>query len=286
MQKKPTDISNLAPAKGAAVALADLKLGGKVGSKTTSSTRNTTTLKQESETCPFRALVKEWLAAGRSARLSSRTLEDYQEKLFKFWWWWDKFYAAQLGVHPKNVTVREARAYATYLREPQDYRWGLTTTQNKRPLHHQILSSVSIASYGRSVKVFFSWLEQEGYIEISPFCNKSVKFTSQKRDTVLKKVSEEDLARLFSALTSTETRATFAGSRNLAMVALLFDSGMRRGELLSMRLEDLDLEKGRCIIRGKTGQRTAIFSELCKVAISEYWQNYRIFQDTKPSSGV
>jgi site-specific recombinase XerD len=177
------------------------------------------------ETCPFRKLIREWLDACRASGYSPKTLTDYSDKLFKFWWWWTEYsrYAEKLGVHPENVTTREARAFVTYLREPTDIRWGITNPTNNRQRFE--LAPASIASYGRTVKAFFGRLEKENNIEKTPF-NKSVSFSSRyKQDRVIKRVETEDLTRIFEALTRPDYEDTFLGCRNLAMMTLLLDTG-------------------------------------------------------------
>ncbi|HEX2914145.1 MAG TPA: site-specific integrase [Chloroflexia bacterium] len=169
------------------------------------------------------------------------------------------------GGPPRFVTTREAREFAAYLRTPLAFRWGQPVPPPK-----QSLSPVSVSSYGRSVKVFFNWLEREEHIKLSPF-NKSVHFTNRHRqDRVIKSVEEADLARLFGVLTRPERLATYLGCRDLAVIALLVDSGIRLGELLSIRTSDLDLAHNRCQVRGKTGQRYALFSETCRTALVNY----------------
>lgn len=210
-------------------------------------------------------LVEMWLDSCRLEDLSPRTIKDYREKLPKFIWWWNTFtgYGKRLGPQPSAVTVQQAREFAAYLKLPQTDRWG-------NPESHEQLSPASVVSYGRTIKVFFSWCEREGYIEQNPF-NKSVKFaSSHKKDMVVKNVSTDALTALFAYLTASERIKTFTGKRDLAIISLLLDAGIRRGELLSMSVADLDIYKLRCTIRGKTGQRHAYFSEKCKGLLLDY----------------
>jgi len=236
------------------------------------------TVKPDIEVCPFRSLINTWLeACRRFDDLSPKTIQDYHDKVYKFWWWWSEYshYAQQLGAHPKNVGTPEARQFAAYLRESVAFRWGITDNKNNK--RRDELSPASVAAYGRAVKVFFNWLEREAYIEKTPF-NKSVKFTSpRKMARVIKTIESEALTKIFDTLTRPEKLQTFIGRRNLAIVALLLDSGIRRGELLSLRLCDLDLEKNRCIVRGKTGERTALFGELCRNALVNYLQSLQSY---------
>ncbi len=237
--------------------------------------------KLTTESCPFRGLIKAWIESCRADGLAERTISDYHDKLFKFWWWWDHHYAAELGAHPKNVSTKEARAFASYLREPQSFRWGITHPANNKSSQSISLSPASISSYGRTVKVFFNWLEREGYIEQTPF-NKSVKFTNRHKQDRLKNVSSEDLSLIFAALTRAERLKTYNGCRDLSIIALLLDSGVRRGELLSLKLINIELDKRRCRVKGKTGERWAMFSPACLEALSCYLELYRSLQGDTP----
>lgn len=226
--------------------------------------------------CPFQELVDEWLDNCRADGLSERTIADYEFVLTKFRWWWVELKGQP--PHPKHLSTKDARAFAAFLREPIEKRWGVDDPRCKSHL-----SQASIATYGRTVKIFYAWLERENYIEQTPF-NRSVKFSSHKHDRVVKEVSEESIGRLFAALEKDAESGAYHSLRNLSIISLLLDSGMRRGELLSLRLCDLDFKNDRCIIRGKTGQRYALFSEACKRVLVRYYRKWRGSQDDRPES--
>jgi len=214
--------------------------------------------------CPFKLLIEKWLTYSRADGLSEKTLLGYSEVAAKFWWWWNvqTGYSTNLGQHPKCVTTKEAREFASYLREPGlTSRWGYPTAKD--------LAAASIASYGRTVKAFFGWLEREGHIAQSPF-NKAVKFTTRKQTKVIKSVSHDSLTLIFANLTEPNRLITFAGRRDLAIVSLFLDSGVRTGELLSMRLCDVDLPNRVFSVKGKTGRRKAHFSDTAKGPLADY----------------
>ena len=275
MKKISTDYLNFPSQKGDAVAPAKPKTQGSLA----------IVRKSEEENCPFRSLIREWLDYCRDDGLSKKTLTDYGDKVFKFWWWWDKYYAAELGAHPENVTVKQARAFASYLREEVAFRWGITTATNNKFQQSKKLSQASIAAYGRAVKVFFNWLEREGYIDKTPF-NKSVKFANRhKQDKIIKVVEDEAMQKIFAHLGQSERRSTYAGSRNLALVALLYDTGMRRGEILGLALGDVELDHRRCKIKdGKSGSRWVFFGAEAQHAIGDYLARHRLVQDETPGS--
>lgn len=90
---------------------------------------------------------------------------------------------------------------------------------------------------------------------------------------MVKRVENEDLARLYEYLTGPDVVATFAGARNLSMISFLLDTGIRRGELLSMKIGSLNLDQLRCHVNGKTGHRYVPFSPSCRDALRRYLQH-------------
>lgn len=77
-----------------------------------------------------------------------------------------------------------------------------------------------------------------------------IKTTGKRSERVLPQdiLTEEDVLKLID---------TAINQRDKAMIALLFDSGIRMGELLSMKKKDIDLESNpsHILVKGKTGMR-------------------------------
>lgn len=201
--------------------------------------------------------------------MSDKTILDYRDKVNKFFWWWKDCtnYYHDIGAHPKCVTTAQATEFVVYLREHHPDRWGIVKPTNNKC--GKDLSPASIASYGRTVKTFFNWLEQRGYVEHTPF-NRAASFSTRKQNKVIKTVSELELEKLFNELTKPERLDTFTGRRDLAIISMLVDTGIRRGELLSIKRGDLDLDHNRAIVEGKTDRRVVSFSDLCRVALTQY----------------
>ena len=64
-------------------------------------------------------------------------------------------------------------------------------------------------------------------------------------------------AESFKALLTIPNRSTLKGKRDYALLLLLWGNALRRGEVASANIEDLDLEAGTLKIRGK-GQGTQV----------------------------
>ncbi len=74
----------------------------------------------------------------------------------------------------------------------------------------------------------------------------------RKKDTLPKTKTPEEWERFFACI---ETRYP-TQARNHALLLLTYVTGMRIGETLSLRVEDVDLELGRItVVEGKSGQR-------------------------------
>jgi integrase/recombinase XerD len=230
----------------------------------------------------FDVLISEWLDHCRANDRAEKTLVDYQNKLEKFVWWFTTFYPDKPS-QPSAVSANEARAFATYLRKADSNRWGIKQQPNSNGKHHttEKLSNASIDSYGRTVKTFFGWLMNEGYLSSSPFRKIDFVSNKNKQNRIIKTVSEDNLKAIFDYLTEPERLKTYDGCRNLAMVALLLDTGVRAGELMALDLEELDLNTRRFPAKGKTGERWAFFSGTAKEALSYYLNRYRLPQGHK-----
>ncbi|MEZ4721676.1 MAG: tyrosine-type recombinase/integrase [Flavobacteriales bacterium] len=90
----------------------------------------------------------------------------------------------------------------------------------------------------------------------------------RKEEKLPKVISEEDVIRLI------------AGANNLkhqCMIAMIYATGMRRGELIRLRLEDIDTARGQVFIRGGKGKkdRTTIWSDAMNKAYAAYLTTYK-----------
>lgn len=120
-------------------------------------------------------------------------------------------------------------------------------------------SNVTIDNIRRNISSFFSWLEEEDYILKSPM----KRIHKIKTKTVVKSViSDEGIERL---------RDCCRESRDLAMIDLLYSTGMRVGELVNLNIEDIDLERRECVVYGKGDkERRVYFDAKAKVHLKEY----------------
>lgn len=96
---------------------------------------------------------------------------------------------------------------------------------------------------------FFNWLEREGVLVRSPMARMPA---PRVPETPMHVLGVEELGRLLKAVSGT----SFEDRRDLAMFRLFIDTGLRRQEMASLTLEDLDLEAGLLKVTIKGGDTT------------------------------
>ncbi len=102
-------------------------------------------------------------------------------------------------------------------------------------------SKVTVDNVRRNISSFFSWLEEEDYILKSPMR----RIHKIKTKTVVKEtISDEAIEKLRDHCTEL---------RDIAILDLLYSTGIRVGELVNLDISDLDLEQRECIVLGKCG---------------------------------
>jgi site-specific recombinase XerD len=102
----------------------------------------------------------------------------------------------------------------------------------------------------RTLHTFFEWLIKERVLAINPLTQvRRVKVPKRKSPRL--KLSE--LERVIEAAGETQH-----AERNVAMIYLMAGSGLRRGEVLNLRLSELDLENGAVRVFGKDKEEREI----------------------------
>lgn len=102
----------------------------------------------------------------------------------------------------------------------------------------------SVAVYYRSLRVFFGYLVDEGEITVSPMARMRAPAVPETPPPLL---HDDELLRLLKTCDGKD----FASRRDLAILFLLLDSGMRRSELAGLTVNDLDFEHRTAMVMGK-----------------------------------
>ena len=120
-------------------------------------------------------------------------------------------------------------------------------------------SKTTVDNIRRNISSFFSWLEEEDYILKSPMKRiHKIKTMQPVKETI----SDEVIERLRDACKC---------KRDLAIVDLLYSTGIRVGELVRLNIEDVSFEERECVVFGKGDkERKVYFDAKAKLHLMEY----------------
>lgn len=185
---------------------------------------------------PNEEFLKMFLAAKRIEGCSERTIKHYRMTIQNL--------LSVVKTNVRKITTEEIREYLS------DY----------QKINN--CSNVTIDNVRRNISSFFSWLEEEDYILKSPM----KRIHKIKTKTVVKNtISDEGIEKL---------RDHCRERRDLAIIDLLYSTGIRVGELVNLNIDDVDLEGRECVVYGKGGkERRVYFDAKAKVHLKEYIEN-------------
>ena len=185
---------------------------------------------------PNEEFLKMFLAAKRIEGCSERTIKYYRMTIQNL--------LSVVETNVRKITTEEIREYLS------DY----------QKINN--CSNVTIDNVRRNISSFFSWLEEEDYILKSPM----KRIHKIKTKTVVKNtISDEGIEKL---------RDHCRERRDLAIIDLLYSTGIRVGELVNLNIDDIDLEGRECVVYGKGGkERRVYFDAKAKVHLKEYIEN-------------
>ena len=129
-------------------------------------------------------------------------------------------------------------------------------------------SKTTIDNIRRNLSSFFSWLEAEDYIIKSPIRRiHKIRTGSKVKETL----SEECIEKL---------RDSCLHIRDLAMIDLLYSTGIRVGELVNLNIGDINFEERECIVYGKGNkQRKVYFDAKAKVHLKRYLEQRKDYNE-------
>ena len=120
-------------------------------------------------------------------------------------------------------------------------------------------TKVTVDNIRRNISSFFSWLEEEDYILKSPMRRiHKIKTKQQVKEII----SDEAIEQL---------RDHCACTRDLAMIDLLYSTGIRVGELVNLNIADVNFEARECVVFGKGDkERRVYFDAKAKLHLQNY----------------
>ena len=184
------------------------------------------------------ALVREFLRAMAAENLSPATLGWYRWRLERL---------VRMTGDPKAaaLTTDALRGWLLAVRAGE---------QGRRT------ADTYVEGHRRAASALLNWAVREGVLARSPL-ERIRRIRVERKE--LATLTAEEVAKLIA----TQPVATFAGRRNRTILALLYDTGIRVGELVALRREDLDLDAGTLRVRGKAkrDRRVPLSRDLVRV---------------------
>lgn len=210
------------------------------------------------------ALIEAFLDDCRLANLSPKTLTFYGTNLGRFRWWCEQTGAPLDPVVHRPVDIREFLRYV----QTAEQRWA----SRGNAMSDQPVSDSTLHAYYRTLRVFYNWLVEQEYMEVSPLAKvRPPKVRREQPDPF----THEELQRISTVLrTSGDDPLAL---RDRAIVAVLLDVGLRASEVAGIRTEHLDVTSGRLWIdRGKGNKaRETRLGAAARRPVRRYWLRYR-----------
>lgn len=165
---------------------------------------------------------------------------------------WERDYLQYLqiekGASPSTVSQYRTDIYAFLKSLGQEKSIDEVSHQDIRrylaTLQKEGYARRSVARKLASLRSLWRFLEREGRIQINPF----VYVTTPKLDKKLPSfLYENEMRAIFDAIDTD----THLGARNLAIIELLYASGIRVSECTGLKIKDIDLDLSTLLVMGK-----------------------------------
>ena len=189
--------------------------------------------RQSQETSTNEQYLKLFLEAKTIEGCSERTINYYKATIEKF------FLLVKYPV--RRITTEQIRTYLAEYQKIND------------------CSNATVDNIRRNLSSFFSWMEEEDHILKSPM-QRIHKIKTKK--PVKEVITDEMIERLRDGCTCL---------RDLAMIDLLYSTGIRAGELVNLNIDDVNFEERECVVFGKGDkERRVYFDAKAKLHLQKY----------------
>lgn len=191
---------------------------------------------EQSDGCSNARYLEMFLMAKRIEGCSERTIAYYKVTAEKM--------LSNITKPLRKMTTEDLRSYLSFYQ-----------SQNG-------CSKITVDNVRRNLSSFFSWLEEEDHILKSPI-RRIHKIKS--KTTVKETITDENIEKL---------RDGCVEVRDLAIIDLLYSTGIRVGELVNLDIEDINFEERECIVYGKGDkERKVYFDARTKLHLQLYLQS-------------
>ena len=180
-------------------------------------------------------LIEYYEICNRAEGKSSKTISWYSANLRSFR---NYLKNRHLPDSLDNIDTKLLREYVLYLMKRTRFENHPYT-----PAKPELLSTATIHGHVRTLRAFFNWLVVEGLVQNSPA--KDLKPPKVIRK-VVSTLSDEEIGAILNTFSISPSDA-----RNRTLFMLLIDTGLRIGELVNLKMEDVHMDEGYLKVMGK-----------------------------------
>jgi len=187
-----------------------------------------------------REMIGQFLEAREVEGKPQTTIRFYRGNLERFLWWLE---TSGVGPRISDITAATLRSFLSYVKNTTN-RWQVGSTSSRK-----LPAPATIDAYWRSLQSFFSWLMHQEIITAGENPLRKV-----PRPKVDRKVVKDIPLNLIREAINLWDASTLRGARNIAIVLMLLDTGMRLSEISGIRITDLNPDSQVVTVFGK-GQK-------------------------------
>jgi site-specific recombinase XerD len=137
-----------------------------------------------------------------------------------------------------TIDTKLLREYVLYLMKRTRYNGHPYT-----PAKTELLSSVTIHGHVRTLRSFFNWLVVEGLAQNNPAKDLKPPKVSRK---VVSTLSDDEIGAILNTFSISPSDV-----RNQTLFMILLDTGLRIGELVNLKVDDVHMDDGYLKVTGK-----------------------------------
>lgn len=222
-------------------------------------------MRKERETNTLSELIDYYEICNRAEGKSRKTIEWYSANLKDFC---SYIKTRHLSESLGDIDRRLLREYILYLFKRNKFENHPYTPVKKEPL-----STATIHGHVRTLRAFCGWMVNEGLTEEN--IARDLKPPKLVKKTV-STLSDEEIITIFHSL---KTQNNCDG-RDLTIFLLMIDTGLRAGEVVGLKMQDVHSKEGFLKVMGKgSKERIVPFGSKAQKALQRYIFRHR----TKPA---
>jgi len=161
------------------------------------------------------------------------------------------------SIHTVNAYQNDIEAFESFCHEEFDLNSidGVEYSLIRNWIVSLVESKISNRSVNRkiaSLKAYYKFLQGIGQVEVNPLARHKALKTSKKIEIPF---SEEEMRKVLSQIEYTDD---FEGVRDKLIIELLYTTGIRRAELIHLKMADVDLASSLIKVLGKRNKERVV----------------------------